>query len=205
MRDRQLGFRHYHDLIVNMSKAVLQDDDNAGHPGADTAVGVEEDVGCGDANGGGCGDGGGIGNAQHCCRAASVGSRTRNNNGGGGGGGSTSPRACSPAGFSPGASRSTSLHGFGGGGGVGSRSPGSRFANGCGSPSRSDCGFRARASPEGRAAAAMSLARSGAGGGGGPSILDALRETAATGGGAGLRAGVLSRDRGRPRERQQRG
>lgn len=189
VRDRQLGFRHYHDLIVNMSKAVLEDDCNAGgHPGADTAV-EEQD-------------------RDRCCRAASVGSNTRNNNGGG----STSQRACSTEGFSPRASRSTYLHGLGGGGGGGggraaaSSSPGGqRFSNRSGSPSCSDRGLRARASPEGRAVAAVSLARSGAGGGGGPSILAALRETAAAGGGVDVRAGVLSRDRGRPRERQQRG
>lgn len=228
VRDRQLGFRHYHDLIVNMSKAVLQDDcavDGGGYAGPDAEdeeggeeEEEEEDGGVGAVlrsrcccGGGGCGGCGSDlsedGNPHNCRRSASVDSshprRPSSNSNNVNGGGISSPRTFSPAKSSKWPNSNRTKHGFGGGRGGASRSPSSKRI---GSAPRGDSGMRACASsPKNRAAGAMSLARSGDGGSGGgfgPSILTALRETAAAGVGMGTRAGAPARDRGRPRERQ---
>ncbi|CAN0054763.1 unnamed protein product [Scytosiphon promiscuus] len=91
-----------------------------------------------------------------------------------------------------------------GGGGATLVSPRSRLATSGGA--LSDVGFKASPSPEGRVAAAMSLARSGGNLGDlGPAILTALRETAAAGTGlVGDEEERVRRRKQRSRERQQR-
>lgn len=199
-RDRQLGFRHYHDLIVNMSKKVLQDGDGANEKAGDERgrSGAVAPTPC-------HADGSGGGNGSHrCCRAASVGSHTRHDNNGSIGE-DMGTRGCSPG--------SRSNNAVFGSEGVVSGVPGRknpRLAAGGGSAPLSECGFKVSpSSPRDRAAAALSFARSGDDGGGarfGPAILTVLRETAAAGGGSRMGAGAstLMRDRGRSRERQQR-
>ncbi|CAN0057122.1 unnamed protein product, partial [Ectocarpus sp. 8 AP-2014] len=200
-RDRQLGFRHYHDLIVNMSKNVLQDGDGA-NPEADDERGRKGAVAPTPCHA----DRGGGGNGSHrCCRDASVGGHTRHNNNGSIG------QDMGTRGNSPGATSTIAIFGSEGGGvsGIPGRQ-GPRLAAGGGSAPLSDCGFKVSpSSPRDKAAAAVSFARSGDDGGGdrfGPAILTVLRETAAAGGGSrvGAGAGTLMRDRGRSRERQQR-
>ncbi|CBJ48333.1 hypothetical protein Esi_0002_0075 [Ectocarpus siliculosus] len=200
-RDRQLGFRHYHDLIVNMSKNVLQDGDGA-NPEADDERGRKGGVAPTPCHA----DRGGGGNGIHrCCRDASVGSHTRHNNNGSIG------EDMGTRGNSPGATSTIAIFGSEGGGvsGIPGRQ-GPRLAAGGGSAPLSECGFKVSpSSPRDKAAAAVSFARSGDDGGGdrfGPEILTVLRETAAAGGGSrvGVGAGTLMRDRGRSRGRQQR-
>lgn len=206
-----------------MSRAVLQDDTGHFGPGAEQ---VEEENGrenaatrcCSGGGGseGGCVEtmGGGGGGDGHVCRvAASVGSSTPKSNSC-----NTRPRMRSPDACVRGASNDSRRHGsrdgdsLGGAGSPRTRIPGQRLVNGRESARRNGCGSEAYcSSPEGRVAVAESLTRSvggcsrGGGGGGeetGPTILTVLRETAAAGGGMGIRAGVR-RDRDRSRERQQ--
>lgn len=201
VRDRQLGFRHYHDLIVNMSRAVLQDDveehDAEGQGDRHSAAPTPRCRNRGCAGGcevgtiGACSDGVDGGGNGECRRATSVGRQTSPINGSNGG--ITGRRIRSPESLVRGRSGNrTPRHGSGGGGGGGCRSaggaaligPSPRRGTSGGSAPRSEVGFKVTPSPDDRAAAAMSLARSGGNGGDlEPAILAALRETAAAGGG----------------------
>ncbi|CAM9758892.1 unnamed protein product [Ectocarpus sp. 4 AP-2014] len=200
-RDRQLGFRHYHDLIVNMSKNVLQDGDGA-NAEADDERGRKGAVAPTPRHA----DGGGGGNDSHrCCRAASVGSHARHNNKG------STGEDMGTRGNSLGARSTNGIFGSEEGdvSGIPGRQGPRLAARGRSAP-LSECGFKVSpSSRRDKTAAAVSFARSGDDGGGdrfGPAILTVLRETAAAGGGSRVAAGAgtLMRDRGRARERQQR-
>ncbi|CAM9480146.1 unnamed protein product, partial [Hapterophycus canaliculatus] len=223
VRDRQLGFRHYHDLIVNMSRAVLQDDieyeaeeegDRHSVPTTPQRRRGVCDGGCEIGATGGCGGGGGDGdgNGERRRHVASVDRHpfVRNSCNSGNTGKRIINQEARVRGRS---SNRTPRHGSGGvggddGGGSGGTpgSPGPRLGtkgtNSGRSAPPSDIGFKVSPSPQDRAAVAMSLARSGGTGGDlGSTILTALRETAAAGGGVVRGKARVTRDRERSRER----